>query len=248
MGALLGTFTPEQPELTLTECAQRAGLTKSSAHRLLASLEGIGLVERDGSRWRLGPRVVSLSTVRLGQFDLRREAVARLDELRRTFRAAAAFSIPHGADMIYVERLESPEPFATTARLGAVAPIWAGASGRAVLAQLDASDRDERLNVDAWHLLPHGVRQGVLDEVASAAERGYAVDTGTFFRGVAGIAVAVRDPYKQPVAAISVILPAGQLRPDQHGAIGTQMIRVARELEVAMGGPPRDSSASDRSG
>lgn len=241
VGALLGAFTLERPELTLTECAQKCGLTKSSAHRILASMEVVGLVERDGHRWRLGPRVVWLSTIRLGQFDLRREAVSRLEELRRTFRAAAAFSVPHGADMIYVERQESPEPFAATARLGAVAPIWAGASGRAVLSRLTDEQRTARLNVEAWHLLPHEIRQEVLDEVERAAERGYAVDAGAFFKGIAGVAVAISDTHGHPIAAISVILPSDHLGGSQVESIGSQMIALAEELEALMGKPSSNS-------
>jgi IclR family pca regulon transcriptional regulator len=241
VGALLGAFSLEQPELTLTECAEKCGLTKSSAHRILASMEGVGLVERDGQRWRLGPLVVWLSTIRLGQFDLRREAVSRLDELRRTFRTAAAFSVPHGADMIYVERQESPEPFAASARLGAVAPIWAGASGRAVLSRLTAEQRAARLNVETWHLLPHETRKEVLDEVERAAQRGYSIDAGAFFKGIAGVAVAIRDPHGQPIAAISVILPSDHLRPTQVESIGAEMIALGEELEALTGSPPSNN-------
>src|ERR1700723_2624483 len=54
-GKMLDAFTAEHAELTLTECAEATGLTKSSAHRLLTSLAEIEMVERYGTRWRLGP-------------------------------------------------------------------------------------------------------------------------------------------------------------------------------------------------
>jgi IclR family transcriptional regulator, pca regulon regulatory protein len=238
---MLGAFTLERPELTLTESAEAAGLTKSSAHRLLLSLEVVGLIERDGQRWRLGPRVVWLATVRLGQFDLRREASLALRELGRTLRAATAFSVPHGADMIYVERQESPEPFAASARLGAIAPIWAGGSGKAILSCLSSEDMMARLDVPEWHRLPHETREEVLEEVERARERGYALDPGSFFDGISGVATAVRDLHGHPVAALSVILPPERLRGEVE-SIGAKMILAASQLEALMGAEPNNAA------
>ena len=240
VGKILGAFTHERPQLTLTECAELSGLTKSSTHRILLSMQEIGLVERDKLGWRLGARVVSLAAIRLGHFDLRREAVTRLHELRRTFRAAAAFSVPHGPEMIYVERQESPEPFAASARVGAVAPIWAGASGRAILACLEPAARDSLLNVPEWHHLPHEIRKTVLESVEQAAVRGYSVDPGAFFEGISGVAVAIRDVHGYPVAALSVILPPERLRSADLEAMGAHLREAAQELEALMGYAPSD--------
>jgi IclR family pca regulon transcriptional regulator len=238
VGLMLGAFTVERPEMTLTECAEETGLTKSSAHRLLLSLESVELVEREGNRWRLGPRVVRLAAVRLGQFELRREAVVRLRELCRSLRAAAAFSVPSGSDMIYVERQESPDPFAASARLGGLAPIWAGASGKAVLAQLEPSERARRLDTDEWYRLGHETRNEILDEVERARERGFAVDPGTFFQGISGVAVAVRDPYGYPIAALSLIVSPERLQNEDVEAIGEQLMAVGAELESLAGQLP----------
>jgi IclR family pca regulon transcriptional regulator len=235
---VLGAFTLERPELTLTECAEASGLTKSSVHRLLLSLEQVGLVERDGPRWRLGPRVVWLASVRLGQFELRREAVSRLQELGRAFRAAAAFSVPDGPDMIYLERQESPEPFSASARLGGRAPIWAGGSGKAVLSRLSAEERDARLDVEEWHRLPPGTRADVLAEVEAASVRGYSIDPGTFFEGVAGVAVPVCDVHGQPVAALSLIVSPERLRQNRVDVMGRRLSAAAAELEAMLGGRP----------
>jgi DNA-binding IclR family transcriptional regulator len=238
VGKLLDAFTHERPELTLTECAELSGLTKSSTHRILLSMQEIGLVERDRLGWRLGTRVVSLAAIRLGHFDLRREAVTRLNQLRRTFRAATAFSVPHGSEMIYVERQESPEPFAASARLGAIAPIWAGASGRAILAYLEPDERHRLLDVPEWHNLPYKTRKEVLGTVEQAAERGYAVDPGAFFEGISGVAVAIRDAHGHPVAALSVILPPERLLSVEAGSMGSQLQEAAAELEALMGFSP----------
>jgi IclR family transcriptional regulator, KDG regulon repressor len=228
---ILESFTREHPELTLSECAELANLTKSSAHRLLTSLAAVELVEREGNLWRLGPGVVRLASVRLGHFDLRREAVPQLRELGRHFRAAVAFSVPHGSEMVYLERFESPEPIAATAQLGARAPIWAGAAGQSVLAALPVAVREERLDVSEWRGLPFGTRKRVLDEIKRGERRRYVVDPGNFFAGIAGVAIAVRDHHDFPIAALSVISSPEGLSKAQADAIGTRLVSTADELE-----------------
>jgi DNA-binding IclR family transcriptional regulator len=234
---ILDTFTVERPALTLTECAQAAELNKSSAYRLLTSLEAVGLVERSDLLWRLGPKVVSLATVRLGSVDLRRDALAHLRELRRAFRAAVAFSLPEGSDMIYLERLDSPDAFGVSARLGGRAPMWAGGSGKAVLSRMETPEREERLDTEEWRRLPRELRERVLVELEEAAQRGYCIDHGEFFNGIGGVAVAICDSHRDPVAALSVILPNERLTSDYAQMIADRLLAVVAELENSINPP-----------
>lgn len=201
---------------------------------MLLSLESTGLVERHEGGWRLGPRVIALASVRLGQLDLQREASPRLRELGREFRAATAFSVPDGGDMVYIERHESPQPFAPSARLGGRAPMWAGASGRAVLARTPQAERVRRLATSGWRDLPKDVRKEIMTEVDAAAVRGWSIDHGWFFDGVAGVAVAVANYRGDPVAALSVIVPPEQLDAERAEAIGARLLRERAVLEDSL--------------
>lgn len=234
VGLLLDAFTPENAELTLADFVDATGLNKSSVYRLLMSLEGIGLVERGDLSWRLGPKAITLATIRLGRVDLRRDALEHLRSLRREFRAAVAFSIPEGWEMIYAERLDSPDALGVSARLGGRAPIWAGGSGKAVLARLDPVEREQRLDVEGWRQLPRDVRDQVLSMVKATEREGYCVDPGEFFSGIGGVAVAITDSHGDPVAALSVIFPAEQLTPTTVQAVAGRLRASASELEAGI--------------
>lgn len=233
-GALLACFTAVNPSPSLSECAALAGLNKSSAYRILLSLEAIGLVERSGKRWRIGLRTVALAGVRLGQYDLRREASARLRRVGAEFRAAVALAVPAGSMMAYVERYESPEPFAPSARLGALAPIWAGAAGRAVLSRLSPAERERHLDDDEWRRLTADRRNSVLEEIERAAECGYATDAGSFFQGVAGVASPICDARGHPVATLSLIVSPERLDHGERERMGTYLLGISHELEVEL--------------
>jgi IclR family pca regulon transcriptional regulator len=234
VGLLLDAFTPENPELTLTDFVDTTGLNKSSVYRLLMSLELIGLVERGDLTWRLGPKAITLATIRLGRIDLRRDALEHLRSLRREFRAAVAFSIPEGWEMIYAERLDSPDALGVSARLGGRAPIWAGGSGKAILAKLDPVERGQRLDVEGWRSLPRDLRDEVLAVIQSAERDGYCVDGGEFFSGIGGVAVAITESHGVPVAALSVILPAERLTPSLVRTVADRLLASAAQLEAAI--------------
>jgi DNA-binding IclR family transcriptional regulator len=73
----------------------------------------------------------------------------------------------------------------------------------------------------------------VLQEIDRAAARGYAVDRGEFFNGIGGAAVALRDGYGEPIAAISVIVPSEQLDEILERQIAERLLIAAAQLEAS---------------
>jgi DNA-binding IclR family transcriptional regulator len=238
VGRMLWALAGDKSSLTLSECASAAELNKSSAHRLLSSLQEIGLVERDGGGWRLGIGVVQLATARTRQLDLRHEVTEDLQRLGRDYRAAVALSVPNGSDMVYIDRRDSPEIYAPSARLGATAPMWAGAAGRAVLARFSPEEQEHRLSDERWLQLPPQLRARVRDEIAEAQRRGYATDAGLFFDGIAGVAAAITDPAGIPVAAISVIFPPERLATPFTRRLGEDLLGIVSRVDATLGGAP----------
>jgi IclR family pca regulon transcriptional regulator len=235
IASVLQTFTAEEPVLSLAECSRRSGLNKSTTHRMLQSLEEAGFTERTDDGWRLGATLVQLAMVRLGALELRREALRHLRALREAFHAAVAFSVPDGHHMLYLERLDSPDAFGVSARLGSRAPIWSGGSGKSVLAALPPEQRAERLASDEWHRLPRDVRERIDADIEDSAARGYCVDRGEFFDGIGGVAVAVRDLHGDPIAALSVIEPRERLSDERVRQVAERLMAEVAALERAMG-------------
>lgn len=232
---VLGAFSGEEPTLSLTECSRRAGLTKSTAHRLLLSLEAEGLAERSGDAWRLGPAVVTLATTRLGGLELRREALPHLRAIRSTFQSAAALAVPDGYHMLHVEQPDAPDAVGVSARLGSRVPMWASAAGMIVLAYLSDDERAARLDVEDWHRIPTETRRRIEQDVAIGAETGFCVDRGEFFDGVGSVAAGVRNSHGEPVAAIAVIESSEHLTDRHVGRVARRLQEAAGAVETAMG-------------
>jgi IclR family transcriptional regulator, pca regulon regulatory protein len=230
VGALLGSFTPQEPRLSLGVCAERAGLSKSSAHRLLVSLSDIGLVERDeAGSWQIGELPLHLAAIRLSHRNMRREAQSALAALGEKYAASTAFSVPNGNQMVYVERTDSALPYEPSARLGSTAPVWAGAAGRAVLSRLPPDERTRRCQSPEWSALARSIRTRIDKELEEAATRGYSVDRGEFFDGVAGVAACL-ERGGVPVAAMSLIMSPERMSTDLEHQMGEELRELALEI------------------
>ena len=75
--SILNAFSPEDPELGVTELAERLGLHKSTVHRFMVNLDAAGLVERNPrtGRYRLGLRIFELGGLVMQQMNLWDEAL-----------------------------------------------------------------------------------------------------------------------------------------------------------------------------
>jgi IclR family transcriptional regulator, KDG regulon repressor len=104
---VLGCFETEA-ELGATRVARELGVAKSTACRMLAALAASGMLERTGSgRYRLGLRLFEIGQLAVDRLMLRELALPVLGELRDVLRETAQLAVPVGADVLYVERLES---------------------------------------------------------------------------------------------------------------------------------------------
>jgi len=105
--------------LGVSELADVAGLGKSAIHRLLQGLVELGFAQKDPEKglywatlkvWELGEAVLS-------RLDLRRAAEGPLNALRETTRETVHLAILEGIEVVYVIRLDSPQPIRLSSRI-----------------------------------------------------------------------------------------------------------------------------------
>ena len=104
-GAVLDLFTTEEPEWGVTATAQRLGIGKSLAHDVLASLAGIGLLQRVGhGRYRLGWRTVTLASVLLRTSALKAHARPVVRDLAERQGLTVSLAAWDCGRIIYIDR------------------------------------------------------------------------------------------------------------------------------------------------
>jgi DNA-binding IclR family transcriptional regulator len=133
--SLLAVFGKARRGLTLGELADGAGLYKSTALRLLASLEHARLIGRgNDGRYVLGPAIAQLHASYVATFSLEGLVMPALRDLVGITTETAAFHVRQGGNRVCLYRVDSTQPVQVKIRVGDVIPLDQGAGGRVLQA------------------------------------------------------------------------------------------------------------------
>ena len=134
---LLGAIA-DRDVLGLGDAAEIAGVSKSTAYRLLATLEVAGLAERlPESGYRAGVEAIRWASRLLAGLDVRTVALPSLRQLREETGETVNLALLRETSLVYVEILESPAAFRMADVPGSTVPIHATALGKAVAVHLE---------------------------------------------------------------------------------------------------------------
>ncbi|WP_411886052.1 IclR family transcriptional regulator [Polaromonas sp. YR568] len=191
---LLSAFRAGDTSLSLAELSSRTQLYKSTALRLLASLEHARLVQRlDDGSYGLGNEVARLNAVYAASFSLERVVLPALRALVAATRESAAYHVVQGDARLCLYRVDSPQPVRDHIRAGDVLPLNRGTGGRVLTAfgarPAGASAKDKTL-------------------YARIREQGYYSSVGDRLEGVAGISAPVFRADGSLAAALTLTMPA----------------------------------------
>src|SRR5438552_14993774 len=104
--AILSAFKSGRPLLGVSELGREIGLSRSTAHRYVATLAALGYLQQDGStkKYRLGPRVLDLGFSAINSMELREVAAPHLQALSDETGHTVNMAVLDGADIVYIER------------------------------------------------------------------------------------------------------------------------------------------------
>lgn len=233
-----------QPEAcSVSEVARALGLGRSNAHRTLQTLLACGWAEQDASTSAYRP------SLRLFELGTLVGAAADTGALVRPHLAALAAltgeTIHHarldGAEIVYLDKWDSPLPVAAYSRVGGRAPAACVASGKALLAAagLDIGQLRARLGRLQAHT-PHSILDFVTlhAELARTAARGYAENREEWRLGVCGLGAPIFDSRGEPVGAVGMSVPSIRFARSHARELAARLLATARDASVALGFRP----------
>jgi IclR family acetate operon transcriptional repressor len=197
----------------LTDVAARAGVPRSTAHRILQRLVERGYARAAGDgRYVPGARVLALAGDALRDLDHGRVAPI-LEALRDELGHTVHLAVLTGDEATYVEKLEARDSgYQMASRVGMRLALETTAIGKAILAALPDDGR-----------LDAAERRRIRD-------RGYALDDQENERNVRCVGAAVLDERGRPTGAVSVSALTLDLALDDVAAVGARVAAAAREL------------------
>jgi DNA-binding IclR family transcriptional regulator len=207
---------------TFTAIAERTGLARSTAHRLLRALEEHGFVfQVGGLGYALGPRLVGLGATAMRELPLRELARPTLERLAATTGESAQLYVRDGERRVCVDAIESDRELRTIVDIGASLPLTRGSAGKVFLAwgPTQGVELDDRL----------------MRQLATIRQRGWADSLGEREEGVASVSAPVFGPGRLLLAVVSVSGPASRVGALRAKRYAPAVVEAARVIERAMG-------------
>lgn len=234
-------------ELSAGRLAELTGEPKTTVHRLLSSLQSLGLVERGTARgtFRIGLKVLELGSSVLARFDERQVALPSLRRLHEETEQTAYLCVRDGHRAVCVDRIDGRWVRSMVLQIGGSLPLHVGAAPRVLLA-FEGPDFWERYLAQAdlrgMVSTPPLDRDGLIRRLKEICRRGYATADGDTAVGMAGVAAPVFDFSGRVRASISMSGPSGALLGASRNASVDVVVRTAAEISLSLGFSLRPSA------
>jgi IclR family pca regulon transcriptional regulator len=243
--AILSAFRSGRPLLGVSELSREVGLSRSTAHRYISTLAGLGYLEQDlaSRKYRLGPRVLDLGFSAINSMDLREVAMPHLQELSDATGNTVNMAVLDGADIVYIERCRTSQPgqrdIDLNLHVGSRLPAYCTSMGKVLLAYLPAEEQREVLRrVHFQQRGPNTVTasEELLAELERVRESGLAVNNEELAYGLRSIAAPVFAQTGAVAAAINLAAHRSLGSIDALVAnLGPQLKRTAAEISARIG-------------
>jgi DNA-binding IclR family transcriptional regulator len=241
--AVLNCFEVGEPELNVRDIAERTGLHKSTAHRLLMALQHNGFVEQDprSGRYHLGLQLVKLGEHAVQRLDVRMIARPLLEELAAQTGETVHLAVLDAAQVVMLDRVEGMAHLSTPSLPGRLFPAYCTSLGKALLAGLEDAEVRRLVGGRPFKRLTARTLPGVdalLDDLRGVRRRGYATTEDELEVGLTTAGAAIRDRAGAVVAAISIGGPSPRLRAVPLSQAGERVKRTADLVSAQLGFRP----------
>ncbi|QDL38459.1 IclR family transcriptional regulator [Rhodoferax sediminis] len=238
--AVIEWLARQQRDCRVTDVAQAFGLARSNAHRTLQTLVECGWAVQDGttSAYRASLRLFELGTLISDAADIKTLVRPHLAALARATGETIHLATLEGAEIVYLDKFDSPLPVAAYSRIGGRAPAYCAASGKALLAaaQLDVPALQQLLGALVAHT-PNSLTDidALHADLQRTRTRGYAENREEWRRGVCGLGVPIFDARDQAVVAVGMSVPSIRFAHTQARAFAEQLMACARDASTTLG-------------
>ena len=229
---ILLCFSQEQSGLSLTQIADKIGMSKSTVHRLLTTLEEQRFVNRDKTTgtYHLGYRLIEMAALVLQDAERQQWALPYLQRLSVECGETVDLAVLDGAHAVYLQVVESSQRVKIAAAVGQRLPAHCTASGKAFMAFLPDDQVGSILatGVNRYTESTRVSPSDLFEDFRVTRERGFAISQGEYEADIHAVAAPILDAKGYPIAVIAVVGPSYRLSHERMLMLG-QMILVTTD-------------------
>jgi len=231
---LLQLFRPGRAEIGAPDIARELELPRTTAFRLLQTLEALEFVERTSAgAFRLGPAVLRLGFDLVSSLDVSERGAEVLDRLCRETGESTQLATLDGRDIVVVVKKTPSSAFASNVQVGTRMPAHATVVGRILLQDHDTAALRRLFPEKQLRAFTPQTPKTLAELerlIAQDRERGYAVSESGYENSISALAAPVRNHERRVAAALSIIVPRQRFEPKRRDELAQRAIGAAAEL------------------
>lgn len=218
--------------MQVNQASRSLGLSRSTVHRLLATLVAYGYVEQDPQTraYLPGPALTGIGLAAVQGGAVNSSARSALDALATATGETVHVMVLRGDHVLCLDSIESSRPVHTPSRIGWNLPSHSTAGGKALLAELS--------DAEVEGIFPEPMLQGLtrtspvrrvdlLADLELVRARGYATNFGESEPDVSAVAVVLRNASRRAMASLSVTAPLARVDDEWTRETGRVAIDIA---------------------
>jgi IclR family KDG regulon transcriptional repressor len=238
--SILEQFTVDRPELSLTEISTGIGLSKSTTHRLLGTLEAAEMVEfeKRSARYHLGLKIFRLGSVASKSMELVRQADPLLWDLTEDTDESSFLQVADGNEALCLRRFDGTHHVRVLfLEAGKRSAFNCGAGQRVLLAHLPEWRWEEVVTNHTRRMTQYSLvsREELERDRREIRERGYSVSWEDVALHACALGAPVRDATGAVVAAVSISGIVQRFSAERLPTLIRRIMEVGDELSRRLG-------------
>ncbi len=241
---ILALFSAQRPYLTLSQIVQDLKMNKSTAYRVLATLQGLQYLEQDVStrQYRPGLRVLQLGFAAINSMEVGQVIHPYLEKLSLQLSETVSLAVLSGFQATYIDRIRNQMIVGVVLGIGSSLPAHCTSLGKVLLADLPVSQLDQLLaknELKAFTPKTLVEVEKLKAELCEVKFRGYALDDEELATGLRAAAAPIYNGSGQVIAAANVTGTIHTISYDRlERVIIPALLDMTRRVSNAMGYRP----------
>lgn len=234
---ILELLADDSIDATLPHLAEKLGISRNKAFRLLATLESRGLVQREehSGVYRIGFNTVGLAQRFIKGANIIKHAHPVMEALAKRHEEAIYLTVLLGEEILFLDMVDGAQTLKTATLVGKKFPCFSNAPGKVIKA-LESSDLLEKFFKKGRRKMAPEDLARLESELGKIRQSGVAVDYDGLGEGIIDVAVAIKDYAGKVVGAITLLGPAFRLLADRiENEIAPSLLEGADMLSLKFG-------------
>ncbi|MBI2940027.1 MAG: IclR family transcriptional regulator [Chloroflexi bacterium] len=235
---------------SVTELARQLRMHKSTAHRLLATLQRVGYVVQDEvtQRYHLGLKVLDLAASVSSTVDLRTRATPALQRLVATAQETVHLGVLIDGEVVCIESVPSARPIAVMRLVGKRGPAHVSSMGKVILAHQPDGVVEQVVTAKGLRRLTvHTIVDPVAfrEHLKRVRAQGWAINAEEEELGFGCVAAPIWNHRGEVIAALSIAAPMGRLAGASRDRLVQLAVAGGQEISESLGFRPITNVSSN---